>query len=205
MNAPCRQEEEVARMYLVLGEDVGEGVVLDAGFVLGGRHLLGESRPEPCALVGVHDIPHFGFAFRLVTLPRQPVVGVYLNREILPRVDELDQQRELLAETFEVGFAEQCGAVAGDQARQGSARFGTSGHDRFVAFDARKLPAFADLRLAGCDLFVGDDFFAAPDRRFENGLELIHNSFIVLFARRAGSGRTRMRPPKWRCSRRVSK
>ena len=140
-----------------------------------------------------------------MTLPRQPVVGVYLNREILPRVDELDQQRERLAETFEVGFAEQCGAVAGDQARQGSAGFGTSGHDRFVAFDARKLPAFADLRLAGCDLFVGDDFFAAPDRRFENGLELIHNSFIVLFARRAGSGRTRMRPPKWRCSRRVSK
>ena len=62
-----------------------------------------------------------------------------------------------------------------------------------------------DRLLAGCDLFVRDDFFAAPDRRFEDGLELIHNSFIVLFARRAGSGRTRMRPPKWRCSRRVSK
>ena len=87
---------------------------------------------------------------------------MYLNREILPCVDELDQQRELLAETFEVGFAEQCGAVAGDQARQGSAGFGTSCYDRFVAFDARKLPAFADLRLAGCDLFVGGTIFSPP-------------------------------------------
>ena len=74
-----------------------------------------------------------------------------------------------------IGLAEQCRAVACDQPGQGGARLGASRYDRFVTLDARKFPAFADLLLVGGDVLVGDDLFAAPDCRFENGLELIHN------------------------------
>ena len=175
VNASGRQEKEVAGVYFIFGEQVGDGVVRDAGFVLGRRHLLGESRAQACAFVGVHDVPHLGLAFRFVALPCQCVVRVHLDREILTCVDEFDQQRELLSEAFCIGLAEQCRAVACDQPGQGGARLGASRYDRFVTLDARKFPAFADLLLVGGDVLVGDDLFAAPDCRFENGLELIHN------------------------------
>jgi len=93
VNASGRLEKEVAGVYFIFGEQVGDGVVRDAGFVLGRRHLLGESRAQACAFVGVHDVPHLGLAFRFVALPCQCVVRVHLDREILPCVDELDQQR----------------------------------------------------------------------------------------------------------------
>ena len=115
-----------------------------------------------------------------MALPCQCIVRVYLDREILTCVDEFDQQRELLSEAFCIGLAEQCCAVACDQPGQGGARLGASRYDRFAALDARKLPAFADLLLVGGDVFVGDDLLAAPDCRFEDGLELIHIFFSFI-------------------------
>lgn len=51
-----------------------------------------------CAPVGGHDVlPHFGLALGLVALPSQFVVGMDLDREVLPGVDELDEQQKLLA------------------------------------------------------------------------------------------------------------
>ena len=40
VNASGRQEKEVAGVYFIFGEQVGDGVVRDAGFVLGRRVSL---------------------------------------------------------------------------------------------------------------------------------------------------------------------
>ena len=184
MNAARGQEEDVARTDGVVGQQVGDRVVLDAGGVFGRRHPLGESRAEVRPLVRRHDVPHFGLAFRPVAFPGQLVVRVYLDREVLPCVDELDEQRKLFAEALEVGFSQQRGAMAGDQPGQRRAGLGTFGHDRLVALDARQFPAFAYLFLVGDDPLVGDDLLAAPEHRLENGFELIHihiESTVFLF------------------------
>ena len=181
MHAARRQEENVAWMDLVVGEDVGDGVVLYAGGVFGGRHLLRESRAEVRPLVGGHDVPHLGFALGLVAFPGQFVVGVNLDREVLPGVDELDEQRELLAEALEILRAQQSGSVAGDQFGQRGSGLGASGDDGFVAFHARELPALADLLLRGLDLFVRGYLVAAPDQRFQNRLKLIHGLSYIAF------------------------
>ena len=124
--------------------------------------------------IGGHDIPHFGLALRVVAFPGQLVVGVYLDREVLPGVDELDQQREFVAETLVVGLAQQCGAVTGQQIREFGTGLGTVRNDGFVAFDPREFPALTDVVLFGFDLFVGGDLLAAPDQGFQNRLKLVH-------------------------------
>ena len=121
------QEKHVARCDLVVGQDVRDGVVSDAGLVLGRRYLLREARTQVRVLIRRHHVPHFGLALGFVAFPCQLVVRVHLDREILPGVDELDQQRELLAETPVVGFAQQRRAVAGDQFRERCPGFGAFG------------------------------------------------------------------------------
>ena len=206
MHASRGQEEYVARCDLVVGQNVRDRIVSDAGLVLGRGHLSREARTQVCVLIRRHHVPHFGLALGFVAFPGQFIVRVHLDREVLPGVDELDQQRKLLAEAFVVGFAEQCGAVAGDQLRERRSGLGTFGDDGFVVLDARKFPAFADVALVGGDPFIGGDLLAAPDQGFQNRLKFIHGRYTFMRSlRRAGSKRKRMRRPKWPGSRRVSK
>ena len=204
VHAARGQEKDVARVYFVVGEDVGDGVVGHAGGVFGGRHLLRESRTEVRSFVGGHDVPHFGLALGLVALPSQFVVRMNLDREVLPGVDEFDEQRELLAETFEVLRAQQLRPVAGDQFGQRGPGFEALGDDGFVAFHARELPALADLLLRGLDLFIRGYLVAAPEHRFENRLKLVHSCFMR-FVRPTGSARKHRLRPRWPDWRRVSK
>ncbi len=105
---------------------------------------------------------------------------MHLDREILPCVDELDQQRELLPEACCIGLAEQCRAVACDQPEQGGARLGASRYDRFVPLTP-KAPSFRRLLLVGGDVFVGDDLFAAQivDLRMGWNLYIIFYSLML--------------------------
>ena len=146
-------------------------------------------------LVGRHDIPHLGLAFRAVALPGQLVVGMHLDREVLARVDELDEQREFVAEAFAVLLAQQAGAVAGDELGERQAGVGALGHHRDVALHARELPAFADAGEVGGDLLVGCDLLAAPEQRFQNGSESIHGLCVVcaMDMQRYGFFRTALR------------
>ena len=122
VHAARGQEEDVARTDGVVGQQVGDRVVLDAGGVFGRRHPLGESRAEMRPLVRRHDVPHFGLALRPVAFPGRLVVRVYLDREVLPCVDELDEQRKLFAEALEVGFSPAARRRGGRSARAASCR-----------------------------------------------------------------------------------
>lgn len=84
-----------------------------------GIHAAGRNRYADWRRRLRNDVPHLGLAVHPVTLPRQTVVGVYLNREILAGVDEFDQQRKFVAETFVIALSHQFGAVAGRSAPAG--------------------------------------------------------------------------------------
>lgn len=178
VDAACRQVENVARAYGVVGQQVGDRAVGDAPFVFVRGRLPRESRAQMGPFVGLYHVPHLGLAFRAVALPRQPVVGVHLDREVLPGVDELDEQRKLGAEAFVVASAEQPLPVAGEEFGQRHSRIGPLGHDRDTALHARELPAFADRPAAGRQPLVGRDLFAAPERGLEDGVELVHRRCV---------------------------
>ena len=118
-------------------------------------------------LIRSHDVPHLGLAVALVAHPCQPIVGVYLDREVLTGVDELHQQGEFRTMTFVDGFADQLAAEAGDKLRKRPARIFALRDDRFIAFHTRQFPALADIPPFGTDALVGRDLFAAPDQGFE--------------------------------------
>ena len=89
--------------------------------------------------------------------------GVHLYAQVLVRVDELDEQRKLVAEALVVFFPDQVGLQFGHQLVERLALVLARSDDGLVILDAGNLPAFADLFLSGIQLFERNDFFAAPD------------------------------------------
>src|SRR5207253_4629582 len=70
---------------------------LDGLLQLLGADARLETRVDPAPGVGGQDDPGLGLAVVAYQTSRRLVVGMDLDRERLMRVDELDQQRELLA------------------------------------------------------------------------------------------------------------
>ncbi len=183
VHASGGQEEEVAAAYFVFAQDLRHGVVRHAGLVFVGRHGACETRAQACAGRGIDHVPHLGLALRAVAAPGKRIVRVHLDREVLARVDELDEQRELLAEAGVDAVAHQRAFLARDQCGERRAGPGAVGHHRLVAPHAGQLPAFAYVRGTRGEALVGHDAVAAPERLFQNGFEFeqIHGSILLFY------------------------
>ena len=179
VDTPRRQEKDVARSDGMVAQQVADRMVGYRRGIGFGIHAAVETDTQTGAARLRNDVPHLGLAVHPVTLPRQTVVGVYLNREILAGVDEFDQQRKFVAETFVIALSHQFGAVAVDQLRQGNTLAGPLGDDRFVSGDARQLPALADRPHRGLNALVGGDLLAAPDHGTQERFEFqrIHDIY----------------------------
>ena len=85
-----------------------DGVVGYHLFVLLRRDASAQARTQVRAALGiVYHVPHLGLAHGVVAPHGQLVVGVHLDGEVVPGVDEFYQQGELAAEASVVGFAHQ--------------------------------------------------------------------------------------------------
>lgn len=142
-------------------------------------HGFGKTAPQMGSGIGIDDVPHFGFSLGTVPAPSQVVIRMYLNRKILFRIDEFDQQRKFVAETGVIGFSEQITTLPSEQLGQRQTGIGPLGDDRFAPRNARQLPTFADLRTVGNDLLVSDEFLPAPQHRFQYGYKFVHALFIA--------------------------
>ena len=65
--------------------------------VLVGGNLSAQSGIDFCSRLALYYVPHLGLPGASVAFLRQFVVGVNLNREVLPRVYELYQQRKFVS------------------------------------------------------------------------------------------------------------
>ena len=106
-----------------------------------------------------------------MTLARQLVAGVNLHGEVVVGIDELDEEREALAEAIQHAAANKAGAMRADQFVEGCARFGAARHDGAPAFDIGELPALADLTRISGQAFEGANGCAAPEHFFQNRVE----------------------------------
>ena len=100
----------------------------------------------------------------------QFVVGVYLHREVLSRVDELYQQRELVAELFVDLLAYEQALVLVDELGKVQAHIhivnkATFHSDALMAGYATDFPTFTDIGLGCIDTFEGGYLVAPPNGR----------------------------------------
>ncbi len=165
------QEEYIARVRVVYGQGFGKAAFGHTAYIVVGSHGGIESGVNLGIFIALDYVPHFGFAQRVVALACQFVVGVYLNRQVLVGIDNLNQQRKRLAVSLHYLGAEQLHAEAVDEFGQGHA-FVFAGVDyRFMAWHGADFPAFAYFVGACGQLFVFADFGATPDYFFQIGCE----------------------------------
>ena len=86
-------------------------------------------------------------------------------------VDELDEQRELVAEALVVRLSHERWAQGGYYFVERLAVEGASADDGLAARHARQLPALADTLRGIGELFEPCNLISAPQRLFEQGLE----------------------------------
>ena len=173
MQTTGREEEQVALMCLVGGNDVGHRVLSLFGlgsyhlFVVVGRNALLEAGVNPGAYVALDDIPHLGLTRTTVALHGQLIVGMNLYAEVLARVDELDEQRELIAEALIDFITYKQPLVLVDELGEGQSYIhiinqSTLDGNALVARYARDFPTLANIWLSGIDAFEWSYLVTAP-------------------------------------------
>ena len=173
------------------GQDIGDGAVGHAPFILFRGDFLGQAGEQMGAGFCGDDIPHLGLALAAVMADiGEGVVRMDLDAEVGEGVDELDQQRELVARILVDMLSDKQVFVFTDEVGDAAAFPGAVGDDGFIAGDAGQFPTLADVVLVGFNMLERGDFLAAPDDGLQDGFEFqrIHgnreNIFIrVLFQR----------------------
>ena len=80
VDTSCRQEEHVARLYVVFVQCVTDGVFFNhLGIFFGGNFFLQSGIKMRFSARIVDDVPHLRLSHGLVALHGQLVVGVYLD------------------------------------------------------------------------------------------------------------------------------
>ena len=109
-----------------------------------------------------YDIPHLGLSLGIVAFCGQFIIRMDLNGEVAFRVNEFDQERELVARIGIDFFAYELAFELLHQFGDGLALEFSVGNDGFMALYAGKFPAFADIMLICNDFLIWSDFLAAP-------------------------------------------
>ena len=143
MDAACGDEEYVTLLHVVIGQGIGDGVVLHHRLILLRCNLLFQTVVE--ATVS-HAVPHFRLAVGIAMTVCNLVVGVDLYREVLLGIDELDEQREFITEALVVLFSDEQSFLFAHQLVETFAFLRAVGHDGLTAADARDLPTLANIR-----------------------------------------------------------
>ena len=157
-------------------DGIDDGLLLHHLLVLVGGDVLAESAEQGGLGLGGHEVPHLGLAALAPLSVGNLVGGVHLYGEVVACIDELDEQRELVAEALVVGFAHQRFLLLGDEFVETTACIGPFADDGFVALHAADFPALAYFAKVGLDVFERGNLRAAPDGVLKDGSEFVHFS-----------------------------
>ena len=121
-----------------------------------------------------------------MALHGQLVVGVYLYGEVLARVDELDEQRKLVAILLIHLLTDEQTLVLVDELGEVQTHVDivdeAALHSHtLMTRHAADLPTFADIRLGGIDALERCNTIATPDGGLQIGFELIRFHILSFF------------------------
>ena len=168
MNTPGRQEEAVALLHRIARDGIDDGLFADHLLVLLGRDLLTESTEQGCIRLGRHEIPHLGLAALASLSVCNLIGGMHLNGEVVTGINELDEQRELIAKALVVGTADELFFQFGHEVVELSPCIGTFADDSLIAWHATDFPTLAYLAQLGMDVLERGYLRSAPDGVFED-------------------------------------
>ena len=103
-------------------------------FIFFWSDLLGETRYQSGPFIGRNNIPHFIFTKTVMTFFGQFIAWMNLNRQFLPRINKLNQQRELIAKTCIIRLANQFFPILTYHFGQCQPFVCAISHNRFAAF-----------------------------------------------------------------------
>ena len=164
MDTTGRKEEHVTGMHVVTGQDIGDGSVGHAPLIFFRCQLLAQAGIQAGARFRVHHIPHLGLPVALpVAAERHRIVGMDLDGQVVPGVDELDQERELVPVPLidmlaHERFLEFLHEFGDGPSAQGAVRNGG-----LMLPETGQFPTLTDMVQIGFNSFVAGDLFSAPD------------------------------------------
>ena len=140
----CPEKDDVINgdiliQHGVFGSSLRQGLS-QSGLV--GAFLQPESQTRT---IGVQYVPRLRLAERAQPFsPRIGVIGMYLDGEILLRIDELDQQRKIIAVTSLHGSTHKILSVTGDEIPQAQAGQRAGADDTFLPGQGGDLEGLTD-------------------------------------------------------------
>ena len=166
-----REVEDIARLDLVVGKDLGDGAILDALLVFVGRDLLFEARIEVGTRVGLDDIPHLGLAHLAMLALGHLVVGVHLYAQVALGIDELDQEGQLAVVLGVDRLAQNGIGVFGHDRDQVATHKGAIADDAGAGGYCTDLPTLANGLVGRRQALVGAKLRTTPNHGVEIGVE----------------------------------
>ena len=112
MNSTCGNVEAVTLNNVYLVQVVLNATVCYLLGIVGYISSFGKSGNQLATAVGIYYVPHLVLSHLVVTLLAQLVIGMNLNREVLTRIYELDEQGEVLSELLGIFLAQEVGTIA---------------------------------------------------------------------------------------------
>ena len=177
MKASCGQIIDVTLMCLVGGYDIHDWrISIDS---LSGNHLLiplgSDLLTQACIDFGsrlsIDNIPHLTLSVTAMTLHGKFIVGMNLHREVLVRIDEFDEQWEMVAKLGVDLFAYEQFLVFVDEFDQRETLIAAQGNDALTTGDVTNLPRFTDIRFIDFDILECCYLFATPDGGLQKRLK----------------------------------
>lgn len=134
------QVEDIARMNLVLGKDIDYGSVSHTLGILLRRNLLLEACIQIGTRLAVDDVPHLGLAHLAMLALCHLVIRMHLDAEVGMCVDELDEQRQLVAVLACHTPTQYLLRVTSDNVNEALALLAAISHDARRALDSAHCP-----------------------------------------------------------------
>jgi len=173
-------EEHIALLYRNTVHAVKESILLDSPAEVLARYSVLKSVDKLSALFAVNDVPHFGLAVFALNAESVFIIGMHLNREVIPCIYEFYKHRKVFKAA--AVLTESLGMSLRKFSKCHTGEF-TGSDDALTVLMAAELPAFGkSFKIAYLAVFLPESCTAPDivlDRRFE--FKWFHISSVNVF------------------------
>ena len=117
-------------------------------------HLLVPTQIDGCIAFRGQHIPHLCFTKALLVLQRIVIIRVHLDREVIGRIDELQQQREVVSEYIVHFLAHEFIHIDLEKILQAIAGMGAIGHFGRIFLHIGHHPCFSDVLIVRRNIVI---------------------------------------------------
>ena len=171
MYASSRDEKHITLLHVILRKSINNGVILHHCLILVGSNLLLESIVQFSVCIRIKSVPHLCLASCLSLAHCRLIIGMYLYGQILARINELYQQRELVTILLIDSFSYKLVLLLSHEAIESHTLELSFGNDRLITLYSRYLPTLTDIFQIVAKMFKRYYPVTAPQSLLEQWLE----------------------------------